>query len=63
MSETKTYPEINAMSLRECIQALAMGYRTRDNVKPEFLADLDSRLAAIEERKRRLEATAERGAR
>lgn len=45
---------ISKMSAAECRAALRMGYNTRDNVKPEFLADLDARLAAIEERLRQL---------
>lgn len=54
----KTYPEINAInSVKECNLALRMGYNTIDGVKPEFKAELQSRLAAIEDRRRRLLAT------
>lgn len=61
MQNTTTYPEINAItSVRDCRLALRMGYNNLDSLKPEFQADLKSRLEAIEDRMRRLIATENR---
>ena len=51
------YPEINAMTLLDCDHALNLADLNRANLKPEALAECDSRVRAIRERRRRLEAT------
>ncbi len=48
------YPEINKMNLRDTREALKLGRNMRDSVKAEFLAELDSRLAALDEHHRAL---------
>lgn len=59
----RTFPEINAIAtIAECNAALVMGRNCYDSVKPEFQPELRERLKAIEERRRRLTATAERRA-
>jgi hypothetical protein len=56
----KTYTEINGLNLKQTAAALAMAYTNRDAMKPEARKDLDDRIAALEDRKRRLEATEKR---
>ena len=59
----KTYPEINAINTAaECAAAIRMGINCYDSVKPEFQPEPRDRIAALEERMRRLNATAERRA-
>jgi hypothetical protein len=54
---TKTFPEINGMNRRDLTEAIKLGHMNYDSVKPEFQADLRDRLAAMEERLRRLDWT------
>jgi hypothetical protein len=57
----KTYPEINEIrTAAECAAAIRMGINCYDNVKPEFQQELKDRLAALEERMRRLQQTGKR---
>lgn len=59
-TKTQTYPEINSMSLQDLRHALVMGVNAYDAIKPEYQADLRSRLDAIRDRIRRLTATGRR---
>ena len=58
-NQIKTYPEINALNLRDVRAALALGGRIED-VKPEYREDISNRRLALLDRERRLVATGQR---
>jgi hypothetical protein len=53
----KPYHEVNELNLREVNLALKMAYNNLDALRPEARPELQGRIAALEERKRRLEWT------
>lgn len=57
-SVIKTFPEINALSLRDVTYALNMCTDLADSIKPEAMDDFNARVAALKDRHTRLTHTA-----
>jgi hypothetical protein len=56
----RTFPEVNGMNEKEVEAALKLGYVNLRSITPAARKGLEERLEAMEERLRRLRATAER---
>lgn len=57
MTTTHTFPEVNALDIKDCTNALRLGYLNYNALAPAARPEFNARMQALRDRRRRLVAT------